>query len=37
VTADTTPCLRTIHKSSKLDKVCYDIRGPVMARVRQMK
>ncbi|OJW59159.1 MAG: aminotransferase [Thiobacillus sp. 65-1059] len=37
MTADTTPCLRTIHKSSKLDKVCYDIRGPVMARARQME
>jgi alanine-synthesizing transaminase len=37
VTADTTPRLRTIHKSSKLDNVCYDIRGPVMARARQME
>jgi alanine-synthesizing transaminase len=37
VTANTTPRLRTIHKSSKLDSVCYDIRGPVMARARQME
>jgi alanine-synthesizing transaminase len=37
VTVDTTPRLRTIHKSSKLDNVCYDIRGPVMARARQME
>jgi alanine-synthesizing transaminase len=36
VTADT-PCLRTLRKSSKLDNVCYDIRGPVMARARQME
>src|SRR3569623_878690 len=37
VTADNKPRLRTIHKSSKLDNVCYDIRGPVMARSRQME
>jgi alanine-synthesizing transaminase len=37
VTADNTPRLRTIHKSFKLDNVCYDIRGPVMARARQME
>jgi len=37
VTADNRPRLRTIHKSSKLDNVCYDIRGPVMARARQME
>jgi len=37
VTADNKPCLRTIRKSSKLDNVCYDIRGPVMARARQME
>ncbi len=37
MTADTTPRLRTIHKSSKLENVCYDIRGPVMARARQME
>ena len=27
----------TIKKSAKLDDVCYDIRGPVMARARQME
>jgi alanine-synthesizing transaminase len=37
VTADNKPCLRTIHKSAKLDNVCYDIRGPVMARAKQME
>lgn len=37
MTADSRPRLRTIHKSSKLDNVCYDIRGPVMARARQME
>ena len=37
MTADLKPRLRTIHKSSKLDNVCYDIRGPVMARARQME
>ena len=37
MTADNKPCLRTIRKSSKLDNVCYDIRGPVMARARQME
>ncbi|HJX58150.1 MAG TPA: pyridoxal phosphate-dependent aminotransferase [Thiobacillus sp.] len=37
MTADSKPCLRTIRKSSKLDNVCYDIRGPVMARARQME
>ena len=37
MTADNKPRLRTIHKSSKLDNVCYDIRGPVMARARQME
>src|SRR3569833_2726335 len=37
VTADNKPRLRTIHKSSKLDNVCYDIRGPVLARARQME
>ncbi len=26
-----------MQKSSKLDNVCYDIRGPVMARARQME
>ncbi len=29
--------LRPLQKSSKLDNVCYDIRGPVMARARQME
>ncbi len=29
--------MRTIKKSGKLDDVCYDIRGPVMARARQME
>jgi alanine-synthesizing transaminase len=29
--------MRTIRKSGKLDDVCYDIRGPVMARARQME
>jgi alanine-synthesizing transaminase len=37
VTAENNPRLRTINKSSKLDNVCYDIRGPVMARARQME
>jgi alanine-synthesizing transaminase len=37
VTATNKPRLRTINKSSKLDNVCYDIRGPVMARARQME
>ncbi|MEQ1663479.1 MAG: pyridoxal phosphate-dependent aminotransferase [Thiobacillus sp.] len=37
MTADDKPCLRTIHKSTKLDNVCYDIRGPVMARAKQME
>ncbi len=29
--------VRLVKKSSKLDNVCYDIRGPVMARARQME
>jgi alanine-synthesizing transaminase len=29
--------LRPVKKSSKLDNVCYDIRGPVMARAKQME
>ncbi len=29
--------LKTIRKSSKLADVCYDIRGPVMARAKQME
>ncbi|WP_232023991.1 pyridoxal phosphate-dependent aminotransferase [Sulfurivermis fontis] len=31
------PLLRPVHKSTKLANVCYDIRGPVMARSRQME
>lgn len=33
----TTPLLNPIRKSSKLANVCYDIRGPVMERARQME
>jgi len=29
--------LKTIHKSTKLDNVCYDIRGPVLERAHQME
>ncbi len=29
--------VRQIKKSGKLDNVCYDIRGPVMARAKQME
>ena len=29
--------LRPVKKSTKLDNVCYDIRGPVMARAKQME
>jgi len=29
--------LKTIQKSSKLDNVCYDIRGPVLEKARQME
>ncbi|MDP2828376.1 MAG: pyridoxal phosphate-dependent aminotransferase [Sulfuricellaceae bacterium] len=29
--------MRSILKSSKLNNVCYDIRGPVLARARQME
>lgn len=29
--------MRTIHKSSKLDNVCYDIRGPVLAQAKKME
>jgi len=29
--------LKTIFKSSKLDNVCYDIRGPVLEKARQME
>ena len=37
MTVEKRPSLRTVQKSSKLDNVCYDIRGPVMARARQME
>ncbi|MDP2265525.1 MAG: aminotransferase, partial [Thiobacillus sp.] len=37
MTEEKNPRLRTINKSSKLDNVCYDIRGPVMARAKQME
>jgi hypothetical protein len=29
--------LKTIQKSAKLANVCYDIRGPIMDRARQME
>ncbi len=29
--------MKTIHKSAKLANVCYDIRGPVMARARALE
>ncbi|MDO9063942.1 MAG: aminotransferase, partial [Sulfuricella sp.] len=29
--------MQPVLKSSKLANVCYDIRGPVMARARQME
>lgn len=29
--------METLHKSSKLNNVCYDIRGPVLQRARQME
>ena len=28
---------RTVKKSRKLDDVCYDIRGPVLERARQLE
>ena len=34
---DDMPALRPIRKSGKLADVCYDIRGPVLARARQME
>ena len=37
MTVEKGPSLRPVQKSSKLDNVCYDIRGPVMARARQME
>ncbi len=32
-----TPALHPVLKSAKLANVCYDIRGPVMARAKQME
>ena len=29
--------MKTIQKSAKLANVCYDIRGPIMDRARQME
>ncbi len=29
--------MKTIHKSNKLADVCYDIRGPVLDKARQME
>ena len=29
--------MQPILKSSKLNNVCYDIRGPVLARAREME
>ena len=29
--------MRPVLKSTKLANVCYDIRGPVMARAKQME
>ena len=29
--------MRAVNKSNKLDNVCYDIRGPIAARARQME
>ena len=29
--------MKTIHKSAKLANVCYDIRGPVLDKARQME
>jgi len=31
------PKMQPIRKSKKLDNVCYDIRGPVLARAKQME
>ncbi len=28
---------RVLHKSSKLEDVCYDIRGPVLQRAKQLE
>ncbi len=35
--SEITPVLKPVLKSRKLDNVCYDIRGPVMDRARQME
>ena len=35
--ADDAPAIPRIRKSSKLADVCYDIRGPVLARAKQME
>ena len=29
--------MQPVNKSAKLNNVCYDIRGPVLARARQME
>ena len=29
--------MRPIYKSKKLDDVCYDIRGPVLEKAREME
>jgi alanine-synthesizing transaminase len=34
---NTSPTVRPVLKSTKLANVCYDIRGPVMARAKQME
>jgi alanine-synthesizing transaminase len=36
-TPDTDASVRPVQKSAKLANVCYDIRGPVMARAKQME
>lgn len=36
-TSSDEPTKRLVQKSSKLANVCYDIRGPVMARAKQME
>ena len=35
--APESPEMRTVRKSAKLADVCYDIRGPVLVRARQME
>lgn len=32
-----TPPVKTIQKSAKLNNVCYDIRGPVLEKAKQME